>query len=385
MSWSGRKTLAFIPLSRTNIQPPDVIPPDWSGQIMQRLFYDPSADSFTGEPTPGVDRSVRTYFHTVSSGRADLNVVVLPPQTIAEQDVPPEALEATMGAQLRAEGYDGAAIVMLGGPGAGSTTQLSNFAWSRFCMSETLGVWVGEILHQTNLSDLPDLWLFAGNYPSGENMGPFEQEAGYQATHPCAFTKRALGWLDASAITLHPGGTVDYALHPISLIQPPPTGKVAAVQIGAQVPYLLVEARQKSDQFDSGIPNEGVIVYQVQTSDPLGHAQNQAAPLALLTKTALTVGQSFTTGSVTVSVTSAAPGGGFAIQVARTEGIVPDVLELTGGAAERLITDAGFVPKFVIAHGAPPGAFVASQSPAGGSREPLGSTVIMTLRSGLPR
>jgi hypothetical protein len=98
MAWLGRKKLAFIPLSRTNIQPPDLVPPDWPGQIMQRLFFDPPTDATTGKPIPGVDRSVRAYFHTVSSGLADLDVVVLPAQTIAEQNVPPDALEATMGA-----------------------------------------------------------------------------------------------------------------------------------------------------------------------------------------------------------------------------------------------------------------------------------------------
>ena len=147
MAWLGRKKLAFIPLSRTNIQPPDVIPPDWPDQIMQRVFFDPPADPTTGKPIPGIDRSVRAYFHTVSSGSADLDIVVLPPQTIAEKDVPPDALEATMGNQLRSEGFDGAVIVMLGGPGGGSTRQFSNFAWSRFCMSDNLGNCVGEILH----------------------------------------------------------------------------------------------------------------------------------------------------------------------------------------------------------------------------------------------
>jgi hypothetical protein len=192
MAWLGRKKLAFIPLSRTNIQPPDVIPDEWAGKIMQRLFYDPKINPKTGKPIPGADLSVRAYFHTVSSGRADLDVVVLPAQTIAEKDVPPDALEASMGAQLRAEGFDGAAIVMLGGPGGGSTSQLANFAWSRFCMSDNLGNWVGEILHQTNLCDLPDLFDFAGSYPADANMGPFDQEAGYQATHLSGWTKRAV-------------------------------------------------------------------------------------------------------------------------------------------------------------------------------------------------
>ena len=374
MAWLGRKKLAFIPLSRTNIQPPDVIPPDWPDQIMQRVFFDPPADPTTGKPIPGIDRSVRAYFHTVSSGSADLDIVVLPPQTIAEKDVPPDALEATMGNQLRSEGFDGAAIVMLGGPGGGSTSQLSNFAWSRFCMSDNLGAWVGEILHQTNLCDLPDLFDWGPG-----NMGPFDQEAGYLATHLSGWTKRAVGWLDPSTVALHLGQAAEYTLHSISLIQPPPTGRIAAVQIGAQVPYLMVEARLQADQFDINIPNEGIIVYRVQTTDPLGNAQNDAAPLVLLTKAALTAGQSFTTDGVTVQVGNSVPGG-FSIQVSTSSplGIVPDVFELTANVASKMITKAGFVPKFSTKSGL----WVSSQSPTGGSAAPLGSTVTMTMHSG---
>jgi hypothetical protein len=205
------------------------------------------------------------------------------------------------------EGIVGAAIVMLGGPGGGQTSQLSNFAWSRFSMSDDLGNWVGEILHQTNLCDLPDLFDFTRDLPS-ENMGPFDQEAGYQATHLSAWTKRAVGWLEPSTVAQHPGGVAEYTLHSVSLIQPPPTGRIAAVQIGAEVPYLMVEARLQVDQFDINIPNEGVIVSRVQTTDPLGNAQNDIAPLALLTKTALTAGQSFRTDGVTIDVGGAVLG-----------------------------------------------------------------------------
>ena len=168
-----------------------------------------------------------------------------------------------MGDQLRSKGFVGAAIVMLGGPGAGSKlVSVGNFGWSRFVMKEGLGVWVGELLHQGNLCNLRDLFVNAGFYPSGDNMGPFEQEAGYQATHLSAWTKRAVGWLEPSAIAQHSGGAAEYTLHAASLIQPPPTGRVAAVQIGTEVPYLMVEARLKADQFDINIPNEGVIVYR---------------------------------------------------------------------------------------------------------------------------
>src|SRR5262249_24407318 len=140
----------------------DIPPPDWADQIRQRVFFDPAKNPKTGQPIPGVDRSLRAYFHTVSSGLADLDVVVQLPEAVIGKgpggtDVAPDVLDATKGNLLRANGFDGAAIVMLGVPGGGSTAQLSNFAWSRFCISDNLGNWVGEIMHQTNLCDLPDL------------------------------------------------------------------------------------------------------------------------------------------------------------------------------------------------------------------------------------
>jgi hypothetical protein len=180
-------------------------------------------------------------------------------------------------------------------------------------------------------------------------------------------------------VALHLGQAAEYTLHSISLIQPPPTGRIAAVQIGAQVPYLMVEARLQADQFDINIPNEGIIVYRVQTTDPLGNAQNDTAPLVLLTKAALTAGQSFTTDGVTVQVGNSVPGG-FSIQVSTSSplGIVPDVFELTANVASKMITKAGFVPKFSTKSGL----WVSSQSPTGGSAAPLGSTVTMTMHSG---
>src|SRR5580658_8522656 len=108
MAWLGQKKLAFIPLLRTNIDTP---PPNWDNLITTQLLFNPSIDPTTGEPIPGTDRSVRAYVQTVSSGLADLNAVVLPQQTIAETNVPPTALAATMDAQLTSEGYNGAGIV----------------------------------------------------------------------------------------------------------------------------------------------------------------------------------------------------------------------------------------------------------------------------------
>ena len=238
MTWLGLKKLAYVPLTRSNV-PSDVPPPDWANQIMQRVYDDIDLKKTL------VDRSLRAYIHTVSSGLADIQVDVRPQETIAGTgaggtDVPPDALEARLGNQLRALGYDGAAIVMLGGPGGGSTTGY----WSRFSMLDDHGVWVGEIVHQTNLCNLPDLLDFTDEFPD-ENMGVYDQEAGYGYTHFSVWTKRAIGWLNPSTVPLHVGHSANYTLHWASLIQPPPAGRVAAVQVGTQVPYLMIELAPK--------------------------------------------------------------------------------------------------------------------------------------------
>jgi hypothetical protein len=387
MTWLGLKTLAYVPLTRSNI-PSDVPPPDWADQIMQRVY-----DDIDSKKTL-VDRSLRAYIHTVSSGLADLHVVVQPPQTIVGTgaggtDVPPDALEATLGNQLRAQGYDGAAIVMLGGPGGGSTSGY----WSRFSMSDNHGVWVGEIVHQTNLCNLPDLFDFTDEFPD-ENMGVYDQEAGYGYTHFSVWTKRAIGWLNPSTVPVHVGHSANYTLHSASLIQPPPAGRVAAVQVGTQVPYLMVEARTQADQFDINIPNDGVIVYQVQTNDPLGSAQNSVPPLNLLTKTGLPAGQSFTTASQVVVKVGSAVAGGFSITVTNNAlGTVPGVMGQTEPTASQHIKAAGFVPKFVAAKtaAAARGAVgvvkkivVVDQSPVGGTRAHLGTVVTCTMAADDP-
>jgi hypothetical protein len=293
MPWIGRKKIAFIPLYRPNAHPPDLIPPDWPGDIVRRVFFDP-------DPKTSVDRSLRAYILAASSGRADLDGVVLPMQTVDQQDVPPDILEGAMGAQLRTQGFNAACIVMLGGLGAGTT---SGF-WCRFVMLEQVGVWAMETMH--SLTGFGDL------YPFGGNMGAYDEMACSCGTHPSAYTKRAVQWLDASAITQHAGRAQAYSLHSIGLVQPPPSGRSAAVQIGKNVPYLMVEARQKVDEFDAGIPGEGVIVYQVLTTDPLGHAQNATMPVKLLTTTALKPGQAIVSpNNVAVSVLGALPGGFF--------------------------------------------------------------------------
>jgi len=364
MAWIGRKKLALVPLYRPNAHPPDQIPADWTNQILRRVLFDP-------DPSTRADRSLRAYIHAASSGRADLDAVVLPMATVDQQDVPAVVLEGQLGAQLRNQGFDAAAIVMLGGAGAGTS---SGF-WARFVMVEGVGVWAMEFMHS--------LTGFADLYPFNGNMGSFDEMACSCATHPSAYTKAAVGWIDASAIAMHTGPVAGYDLHSVGLVQPPPSGRSTAVRLGSQVPYLMVEARQKVDQFDRNLPGEGVIVYRVQTSDPLGWAQNNIAPIQLLTTTPLALGGSFTSDTgVNVQVTNALPGGfSVGIQVPTpVQVIVPDVIQIFAKSASQQVIATGLVPKFTGPNTAK--SWVFSQSPVGGHAVDKGSTVTMVLRTG---
>src|SRR4029453_7518465 len=122
--------------------------------------------------------------------------------------------------------------------------------WVRFVMLEGVGVWAMEFMHS--------LTGFADLYPFGGNMGAFDEMACSCGTHPSAYTKAAIGWLDPAAVPQHPGGTGGDNLHAGGVLHPPPSGRAAAVRVGSQVPYLMVEARRRVDQFDRGVPSEGV-------------------------------------------------------------------------------------------------------------------------------
>ena len=314
MAWIGLKKIAFIPVFRPHAAPPDAIPADWTGDILRRVFFDPDTKT-------GADRSLRAYIHAASSGRADLDAVVMPMVVIDRQDVRLDHADVQqLGQQMRDRGFDAAAIVMLGGPPSG-TAERGGFL-ARFVMREKLGTWAMELMHVlTGFTDIRCQPAFADCPNDIGDIGNFDEMAFNGGMHPSAYTKAAIQWLDESSIAKHTGRAVFYDVHAVGLVQPPPSGRWTAVRIGSSVPYLMVEARLMNDQFESpsqlesGIPSQGVIVYRVQTSDPLGVAQgpdpsHPNIPVFLLTPTALKVGQSFTSDTnVDVSVIGTIPGG----------------------------------------------------------------------------
>lgn len=314
--WLGRKRVAFVPLFRSNAAPPDQIPPDWENAIYRRVVYDPRREA------NGADRSMRAWLRAASSGLADIDPLVLPMQTINKQVVTVNELEGALGSRLRDQGMDAAVLVMLGGRGAGTNAGF----WSRVVMAESNGVWLMEMMH--GLTGFKDLYHFNDDVdPSECAIGTFDQMSASSQTHPTAFTKNELGWLNAAAIRLHAGGSVDYELQHLALAQPPVAGRTTAVRIGNGFPYVMVEARQTTDQFEAGMPalndgqemgiaSEGVIAYRVQTRNATVQArEGHKKPLYLITLKALQPDQSVALDNgVTLTVTGARADG-FAIRI----------------------------------------------------------------------
>ena len=371
MPWVGQKRVAFVPVTRGlyNEYPQ---PPDWRGDIDRRVHFDL-------DPSKGVDVSLRNYIQTTSYGRADLVGEVLDVVEVDRVDVEPGDLEPELGPTLRAQGFDAGALVMLGGPGAG---RASGF-WARFVMAEGVGVWAMELTH--SIAGFADLYT----YLVPHDLGSFDNMACACGTHPTAYTKSLLGWLDPSAITIDPWPQAQFALHATSLAQPPPPGRSIAVQTqGSSLP-VVVEARVRADQYDggnrynpTGIPSEGVIVYE------LAGVENPAAPpetdplIALLTPTALQPGQSLTSESgITVRV-EASITGGFTVTIQNPTApvVVPELFEETAASAAAKLQHLGLVANFT---GTNTGtSWVASQDPQPGTLVLRGSTVTMYLKTG---
>ena len=290
MVWLGTKKVAFIPTFRPRAIPPDFIPPDWDKLILRRVLNDPA-------PGTNIDRSFRAWLRAASSGRADIEPVVFPMETIDQQNVPPDVFEGKLGGSLRSQGFAHACIVMLGGDGAATNAGY----WSRFVMVESTGKWIMEVIH--GITGFKDLYPFNDDLdPADRVPGSFDLMSGMRLTHPTAYTKLGLGWADQASIVQYGGATVDYDLHFLSRAQPPPAGRVSAIRIGTGVPYVMIEARKKNDSFDGGVPtatspiagidSEGVIAYRVQTPSALGERINRRLPVFMLTQTALKAGQS---------------------------------------------------------------------------------------------
>ena len=380
MAWIGTKRVAFVPVDRGpfNSEP---VPPNWRQLIEQRIYFWP-------DPLRGVDVSLRNYIYTTSQGRADIQGVVQDVFPLNRKDVPPDFLAPQFEQQFRNEGFDAAALVMLGGLGAGQASGMPGY-WARFVMAEGVGVWAMELTHA--IAGYADLYT----NDRANDLNNFDNMDCSCGTHPTAYTKVQLGWLDPAAIIVDATTSASFELHTLGLVQPPPAGRCTAVRIQTTGNPLFVEARQRVDQYDGGnswnanngkpvgISSEGVIVYELAGVEDPGAPPGETDPLIrLLTQTALTPGASFTsTSGVAVRVT-AALAGGFAVTIDNPTAptvVVPDLFQESFAFAVKELRDAGLIP--YPTSGAQH-SWVLRQSPLAGHVVAKGSTVTLTLSTG---
>jgi hypothetical protein len=251
-------------------------------------------------------------------------------------------------------------------------------------MAEGVGVWAMELTHA--IAGYADLYT----NDRANDLNGFDNMDCACGTHPTAYTKVQLGWLDPSAIMIDTAASAQFELHTLGLVQPPPAGRCTAVRIETSGNPLFVEARQRVDQYDGGnrwnpvgISSEGVIIYELAGVENPNAPPGETDPLMrLLTQTALLPGASFTSSAgVTVHVT-AALAGGFAVGIDNPTApsiVVPELFQTFLKQALKQLRDAGLVPKPT--SGAQ-NAWVKSQTPPAGTVVARGTTVTMTLQTG---
>jgi hypothetical protein len=295
--WVGNLRVIFIAASVDDPAYEDW-PADWMQIIQRRVFNDP-------DPTTGIDRSLRTYISTISSGNATFSA-----------DISDELIDVSgcgAGPPIQAVStsheYDVACVVFPGGShDCGGMAILRTetpfpyfdpprqdnrlLGWCRFRIDDSLGTWAMEFLHSaTGFDDL---------YKTEPHPRRFDEMACNCGTHPSSFTKDKLGWTPGWAMAdsrpVLQLGPRTVTLHAVGLPQPPPAGRFTGLRIypglfGSQK-YHLVETRLRTDPYEAGllglsdgIPSEGVVIYEVD--------ETVWAPMKLRTSPALRAGESF--------------------------------------------------------------------------------------------
>ena len=243
--WIGRKRVAFVPLFRSTAAPPDQIPRDWENVILRRVVYDPRPEA------KGADRSLRAWLRAASSGLADIDPIVLPMQTIDEA--------GCHARRARGPAWQPVARSRHGRRRAGDARRPAVGHQWRLLVARRDGGKQRRVAD--GVDPRPDRLQRPLSFQQRRRSGrsapieTFDEMSASSQTHPTAFTKNELGWLPASAMPLHVGASIDYELQHISLAQPPAAGRAAAVRIGNGVPYMMVEARKMTDQFETGMPS----------------------------------------------------------------------------------------------------------------------------------
>src|SRR6266511_3531126 len=265
--WQGSTRIAIVPVWNDRVdQSPGS---DFRDQATARVFYAPQGSE-------GNDDSLQNSVWTVSYGQASLSGAVFPVVRSSGSDVTGAAMDSLP----PGHGYTHLLAVLPHGSGPDRSSwawwdasprngitafaRVSLFQNSALTMRQPAGIWGIETLHMvTEFGDL---------YNVSPNLGRYDVMANaFASSHPSAHTKLAMGWISPSSVVRHGTGTQSYVLHAIGLRQPPPPGRVSAVRIPARsgTRSFIAEARlavdkyERSDNLGDGIPDEGVIVYEI--------------------------------------------------------------------------------------------------------------------------
>lgn len=266
-AWFGGRRVAFIPVSNSQVDA--TLPGSFEAQVERRAFYDPDAN--------GMDRSLQRYIQTISSGRAHIDGRVFPAVAAPDEDV----ISVGLLSLPQNHGFDFAVMILphsmgphrsgfawMDNPkinGVGSYGRVALFNDESLTQRQNIGVWAMETLHAVT-------W-FGDLYNVSPQLGRYDVMACSCGTHPTTHTKSEMGWIHSGAIGSHAVGTrTNYELHAVSNPQPPPPGRVTAVRIKSKMSagHFMIEARLRNDPYESpgslssGIPEEGLLVYQVQ-------------------------------------------------------------------------------------------------------------------------
>ena len=293
--WVGRKRVAFVPVFRPNAAPPDQIPP--TGRPPSSAG---SSTTLAARPGERIARFVRGCAPPPPVAPTS-NQSWLPMQTIDKQVVEADELEGSSAA--------GCAIRAWTPPSSSCWADVAPAPirgfWSRVVMAESNGVWLMELMH--GLTGFKDFIT--------SPMMPTRRSAPSTASTRCRRPARPTllpipRTSSAGSKPRHPAVTrvhrANYALQHLSLPQPPAAGRAAAVRIGTDLPYVMVEA-QEDDRPVRGrhalLPRDARRTASTQRgrdrvscADPrtrrCSSGGRNKKPLYLMTLTALQVGQS---------------------------------------------------------------------------------------------
>jgi hypothetical protein len=300
--WVGEARILFIPFVAPNLNGYLPVPDDYLESMVKRVVYDPAPD--TGE-----DRSLASMIASFSGGLARIEPTVSNLITLDAWEQGENPTSLAISAHPRSHEYDYLAVIYppnLVNAGGGQAvrgrfqfdpprTPNVNKGRCRFRHDEPIGVWMMEIMHI--VTDITDFYNTLGH------PARFEAMAAAGGSHPTSFTKNLAGWYEDRGLVRQDTNSGNHRLHAVGLGVAPP-GRVSGVIVQAPGSnrHLVVEARIKTDRWEAGfsgstgIPSEGVVVYEAAPDDdpwPRINNPGPLSPLQLRTLRALRVGETF--------------------------------------------------------------------------------------------